>query len=103
MNCTGQEAVKGSKQGMREDLCRKCISENRIAARLHYSILTRLVELRGWRRLELHKLVRFNGVSADRLESMFRRTLVIIMRARLVTQQVRGMKKHQECQRGIWD
>ena len=94
--------MEGSKQGMREDLHKKHISADPIAARLPYSILTRLVELRGWKRLELNKLVRFNGVSADSLESMFRRTLVIIMRARFVTQQVRGMKKASECQRGIW-
>ena len=95
----GKLVVTGQ-EGMREDLCKKRISADPIAARLPASILTRLVELRGWKKLELNKLVRFNGVAADSLASMFRRTLVIIMRARFLTQQVREMRKHQNASVG---
>ena len=48
---TGQEAVGGSKQGMREDLEKKHISADPIKARLPCSILTRLVELRGCKKV----------------------------------------------------
>eukprot|EP00973_Karenia_brevis_P009442 1274259-Karenia_brevis.AAC.1 len=54
---------------------------------LPYAILTRLIELVGWTRLELNKLVSFFGVTAESLNSIMRRTLVCIMKARFVDQQ----------------
>lgn len=73
---TGQEAVEGAGRKMREDLYKKHVSGDPLAARLPYAILTKQIELIGWKRLELNKLVLFQGVTEDSFDSMFRRSLV---------------------------
>ena len=61
---TGQEAVETSK-GMREDLYKKHLSADPVPCRMPYAIVTKLVELTGWKRFELNKVMRFTGVTED--------------------------------------
>ena len=81
---TGQEAVQGSSRQLREDLYKKHISADKIPERLPYAIVTTLVELNGWKRFELNTPVRFSGVNEDNYWSLFRRTLVIVYKARFL-------------------
>lgn len=75
------EAVEGSKRNMREDLYKKHVSGDPVAARLPYAIVTRLVELLRWKRLELNALVRFTGVTEGNFDSILRRSWVMVFRA----------------------
>ena len=74
---TGQESVEGSSKRMREDLYKKHVSADPLAARLPYAIVTKQIELNGWKRLELNSLIHFNGVNKTNFDSIFRRSLVI--------------------------
>ncbi|CAK0822362.1 unnamed protein product [Prorocentrum cordatum] len=85
---TGQEAVEGSKHGFREDLYKKHISADPIAARLPHGIVTHLVSLQGWKRLELNKIIRFAGVTAESINSIERRTWACIIKSRFVSPEV---------------
>ncbi|CAK0849775.1 unnamed protein product, partial [Prorocentrum cordatum] len=81
---TGQEAVENSKHGFREDLYKKHISADPIAARLPYGIVTHLVSLYGWKRLELNKLIKFTGVTLPGVDSIHRRSWVVILKAKFL-------------------
>ncbi|CAK0879999.1 unnamed protein product [Prorocentrum cordatum] len=59
---TVQEAVDNSKHGFREDLFKKHISADPIARVCLYGIATRLIEVPGWKRLELHRLIQFTSI-----------------------------------------
>ena len=83
---TGQEAVEGNKQGMRQDLYKKHLSADPIACRLPYAVVTKLVELIGWKRFELNNLMKFVGVDETSFFSIFRRSLVVEYHGRLTTQ-----------------
>jgi len=61
---TGQEAVE-TNRGMREDLYKKHLSADPVPCRMPYAIVTKLVELMGWKRFELNKFLRFCGVDED--------------------------------------
>ena len=82
---TGQEAVEGNKQGMRQDLYKKHLSADPIACRLPYAVVTKLVELIGWKRFELNNLMRFVGVDETSFVSIFRRSLVVEYKGRFTT------------------
>ena len=73
---TGQEAVETSK-GMREDLYKKHMSADPVACRMPYAIVTKLVELTGWKRYELNKVMKFQGLSEESFPSLLRRSLCI--------------------------
>ena len=79
---TAQEAVDNSRHGFREDLFKKHISADPIAARLPYGIVTRLIELSGWKRLELNRLMLLTSVSETSLDSILRRSWVIGLRVK---------------------
>jgi len=59
-----------------------------VAARLPYAIVTHLVELIGWKRLELNKLVHFSGVTEQTLDSIYRRSWVCVLQGRFVSEEV---------------
>ncbi len=60
---TGQEAPESGRK-MREDLYKKTMSADSIAGRKPYGVATRMLELVGWKRIEVNKLMRFTGVTA---------------------------------------
>ena len=79
---TAQEAVQGASHHMREDLYKKHVTGDAIASRLPYAILTKQVELRGWKRMELNRLPTFSGVTDVTFDSILRRAWVCKLKAR---------------------
>ena len=71
---TLQEAVENASKGMRQDLYKKLGSADAIAARLPYAIITRMIEIHGWTRFELNRLLRFLRVTEETFPSIFRRS-----------------------------
>ena len=79
---TGQERPTGTKNCMREDLLKKFATAEGIAGRLPYAILTKLIKLIGWKRIELNKLFKFADIDDSNFESIVRRCAVIKIKAR---------------------
>ena len=58
---TGQEAPETNKK-MREDLFKKTMSGDTLAGRKPYGIVTRIMKLVGWKRMEVNRLMAFSAV-----------------------------------------
>ena len=82
---TGQEAITTAKQKMREDLYKKLLSADPIAVRLPYAIVTKMVELTGWKRFELNMLISFGGVTESNFDSIMRRSCVASLKGKFVS------------------
>ncbi|CAE8584402.1 unnamed protein product [Polarella glacialis] len=78
---TGQEAPNGTRQ-LREDLFKKTMSADGIPGRKPYGLQTRMLELIGWKRLELNKMLRFGSVTESNFNSILRRCFVWKPKAR---------------------
>ena len=78
---TAQEAPETSKR-MREDLYKKTMSGDGIAGRRPYGYVTRMIELSGWKRMEVNRLMPFKGVNESNFPSILRRSFVWKPRAR---------------------
>jgi hypothetical protein len=74
---TGQERPSGTRNQIREDLLKKFCTAEGISGRLPYAILTKLVKLVGWKRIELNKLFKFDSITESNFESIMRRCAVI--------------------------
>ena len=74
---TGQERPSGTRNQIREDLLKKFCTAEGISGRLPYAILTKLVKLVGWKRIELSKLFKFDSITDSNFESIMRRCAVI--------------------------
>ncbi len=72
---TGQEAPESTRK-FREDLFKKTMSADGIAGRKPYGIATRMLEIIGWKRVEVNKLIRFSGISERNFQAILRRALV---------------------------
>jgi len=88
---TGQEAPETYRK-LREDLFKKTMSADGMPGRKPYGITTRMLELIGWKRLELNKLLTFAGVSERNFQSILRRSLVWKAKGRFVDAQF--LEKH---------
>ncbi|CAE7796366.1 unnamed protein product [Symbiodinium sp. CCMP2592] len=84
---TAQEAPETNKK-MREDLFKKTMSADGIAGRRPYGMQTRMIELVGWKRYELNRLLKFQGVCEQNLPSVLRRGLVWKPMARFIEESV---------------
>ena len=80
---TAQEAPETSKK-MREDLYKKTMSADGIAGRKPYGYVTRMIELIGWKRMEVNKFMAFKGVTEHTFPSILRRSFWWRPRARFV-------------------
>ena len=58
---TGQETMAGAGNRMREDLFNKHISDDPVPARMPYAIITKQIELVGWKRPEPNSVAKFQG------------------------------------------
>ncbi|CAK0791818.1 unnamed protein product [Prorocentrum cordatum] len=81
---TAQEKPEGLRKSFREDLFKKLASADGIFGRLPYQILTKVIYLVGWKRMELNKLITFDGVSEGAFHAIYRRSLLIKVWARFV-------------------
>ena len=85
-NCfilTGQEAPESNKK-IQTDLYKKFISGDGIMGRKPYGYSTRMFRVIGWTRLEVNRMIAFQGVTLKNLHSIFRRALVWKGKARFV-------------------
>lgn len=80
---TAQEAPETCKR-MREDLYKKTMSADGIAGRRPYGMMTRMIELVGWKRFEVNKFLRFLGITENNFPSILRRSLVWKPMARFI-------------------
>lgn len=81
---TGQESPE-TENRMREDVYKRHITADPVSCRPPYAILTRMITLKGWKRYEMNDTLRFQGTSESSFESVFRRSLVILHKARFVS------------------
>ena len=81
---TGQETPNTDKP-LREDLYKKVMSGDPVAARLPYAILTKMVTFEGWKRFEMNSTMKFNGITEATFPSIMRRSLVILCKGRFVS------------------
>lgn len=83
---TAQEAPETTKR-MREDLYKKTMSADGMAGRRPYGYVTRMVELIGWKRMGVNRLMQFKGVSEQNFASILRRSFIWRPHARFVSAQ----------------
>jgi hypothetical protein len=79
---TGQEKPEAGRKTFKIDLFNKFATAEGIHGRLPYSILTKIFELIGWKRLEMNKMFRFEGVTEAGFNAILRRSLLIKIVAR---------------------
>jgi len=80
---TAQEAPETNRK-LREDLYKKTMSADGIAGRKPYGLVTRMLELVGWKRIEVNRMLRFSGVSESNFPSILRRSFVWKPKARFL-------------------
>ena len=81
---TGQETPNTDKS-LREDLHKKVMSGDPVAARLPYAILTKMATFHGWKRFEVTSTMKFHGITEATFPSIMRRSLVILCKGRFVS------------------
>ena len=84
---TAQEAPETQRR-MREDLYKKTMSADGIAGRKPYGMSTHMIELIGWKRCEVNRLMRFMGVTEANFPSILRRSLVWKPMARFINAHI---------------
>ena len=84
---TAQEAPETNRR-MREDLFKKTMSADGIAGRRPYGMVTRVIELVGWKRYEVNRMIKFAGVTQENIHSIFRRGFVWKPLARFIDEAV---------------
>ena len=80
---TGQERPQGMGKKVRLHLYKKFATGEGIRGRLPYAIVTRMIRLFGWKRLEVNSLFDLEEVTEKDFESIFRRSSVIKIFSRL--------------------
>jgi hypothetical protein len=94
---TAQEAPETNRK-LREDLYKKTLSADGIAGRKPYGIVTRMLELVGWKRMEANRLMSFSGVRESNFQSILRRSFVWKPKARFLN-EVLGRALPGSCRR----
>ncbi|CAK0866236.1 unnamed protein product [Prorocentrum cordatum] len=84
---TAQEKPEGINKSFREDLFKKMATADGIFGRLPYAVLTKVITLIGWKRMELNKLITFGGVPETAFDAVFRRSRLIRIRSKFLDQE----------------
>ena len=84
---SGQERPQGLNKKIRLHLWKKFCTGEGIRGRLPFQILSRMVRLKGWVRLEVNSLMDFESVGELEFESILRRSCVIKIFARFFDAQ----------------
>ena len=84
---TAQEKPEGMNKSFREDLFKKMATADGIFGRLPYAVLTKVITLIGWKRMELNKLITFAGVPETAFDAIFRRSLLVRIRSKFLDQE----------------
>ena len=72
---------------LREDLYKKVMSGDPVAARLPYAILMKMVAFSGWKRFEMNDTLKFHGVTEMTFPSTMRQSLIVNCKGRFVGAQ----------------
>ena len=80
---TGQETPTGAR-GIKEDLYKRFITGEPVAARRPYGHETLMLRIVGWKRLEANRHLSFTGVTEHNFNSILRRSFVYLINARFV-------------------
>ena len=91
---SGQERPQGTKRKLLVHLWKKFLSGEGLRGRLPYAILTRMIRLTGWVRMEVNSVLPFGTLGEDEFESIMRRSCVIKVFARFFDKQY--LDKHLE-------
>ena len=74
---------------MREGLLqKKVMSGDPVPCRLPFEILTKMITIEGWKRFEMNEPMAFRSVPERSFNSILRRSLVVILKGRFVSEQV---------------
>ena len=101
MILTGQECPETTRR-MREDLYKKTMSADGISGRKPYGITTKMFELVGWKRIELNRMMRFQGVTCANFMSILRRSFVWTPKARFLDEEYLTNHYQDAAQDGIF-
>ena len=83
MILTGQETPTGAR-GIREDLYKRFITSEPVAARRPYGHETLMLRIVGWKRLEANRHLSFTGVTEKNFNSILRRSFAFEINSRFV-------------------
>ena len=61
MCSSGRQEAFSTDKRLREDLYKKVMSGDPVAACLPYAILTKMVTFSGWKRFEMNETLKFHG------------------------------------------
>ena len=73
---------------MREDLCKKVMSADLVPCRLPFGILTKMITFERWTRFEMSEPMAFRSVPERSFNSILRRSLVINLKGRFISEEV---------------
>ena len=95
---SGQERPQGTKRSLLVHLWKKFLSGEGLRGRLPYAILTRMIRLSGWVRMEVNSVLPFGSLTEGEFESIMRRSCVIKIFARFFDKQYleRHLQNHEE-------
>ena len=85
---SGQERPTGSKSSLREDILKQFATAEGIAGRLPYGLITKMISLVGWKRIECNKLFRFDDIAEENIESIIRRCAIVRVQAKFFDKMV---------------
>ena len=80
---TGQEIPTGAR-GIKEDLFKRFVTGEPVAARRPYGHETLMLRIVGWKRLEANRHLSFSGVTEHNFNSILRRSFVFRINSRFV-------------------
>ena len=99
---TGQEAVQGSHQKLRQHVFKKHISADPLPQRKNYSIDTHMIELIGLKRYELNNFFSLDGITEENVDSMLRRSAVTMYKSRFYNKEYIQRHVPNAAARGIF-
>ena len=94
----GQERPEGMSNKFREDLFNKFATGDGIFGRLPYQVLTKVINLVGWKRMETNKLPTIDGATEGNYNSLYRKWCHIqhageLFDAKYIKKQLEGGKR----------
>ena len=98
---TAQEKPDSHRK-FREDLYKKLVSADDLAARKPYGYVTRMLRVIGWKRVETNDLLEFKNVSEESFNSIFRRSLVWKAKALFVEEEYIRQRYPDAAEDGIF-
>ena len=98
-SCGGRGGAKGTLSGF----IQKMMSADKMMARLPYAMLTKLISMKGMKRFELNRVLRFVNISEQTFDSIYRRSLVINLQAKFTPEaEYRSLPESDAAASGVF-